>query len=57
MGPVFSLDLLLLVTDYAGFGWARVAFLHRSWYGAMFWGCAENSVDNTGMFLLLLSSA
>ena len=57
MGPVFSLDLLLLVTDYAGFGWARVAFLHRSWYGAMFWGCAENSVDNTRMFLLLLSSA
>jgi len=23
----------------------------------MFWICAENSVDNTGMFLLLLSSA
>jgi len=23
----------------------------------MIWVCAENSVDNTGMFLLLLSSA
>jgi len=23
----------------------------------MFWICAENSVNNTGMFLLLLSSA
>ena len=33
------------------------SFLHGSWYGTMFWVCAENSVDNTGMFSLLLSSA
>ena len=41
----------------ACFGWDRVNFLHSSWYGAMFWICAENSVDNSGMFSLLLSSA
>ena len=34
-----------------------VNFLHSSYYGAMVWICAENSVDNTGMFSLLLSSA
>ena len=34
----------------ASFGWDRVNFLHRSWYGALFWVCAENSVDDTGMF-------
>ena len=36
--------------DCAGFAWDRVNFLHSSWYGAMVWICAENSVDNTGMF-------
>ena len=41
----------------AGFGWGRVNFLHSSWYGAVVWICAGNSVDNTGMFSLLLSSA
>ena len=41
----------------AGFGWDRVNFLRSSWYGAMFWICAEDSVGNTGMFSLLLSSA
>jgi len=33
----------------ADFGWDRVNFLHSSWDGAMFWICAENSVDNRGM--------
>ena len=41
----------------AGLGWDRVNFLHSSWYGAMLWIYAENSVDNSGMFSLLLSSA
>ena len=41
----------------AAFGWDRVRFLHSSYYGAMVWICAGNSVDNTGMFWLLLSSA
>ena len=34
----------------AGFGWDRVNFLQSSWYGAMVWICAGNSVDNTEMF-------
>jgi len=34
----------------AAFGWYRVNFLHSGTYGAMFWICAGNSVDNTGMF-------
>lgn len=42
---------------YAGFGWGRVDFLHSSSYEAMFWVCARNGADNTGMFSLLLSSA
>ena len=50
---VFSFGLSLC----AGFDWGRVNFLRSSWYEAMFWICAENSVDNTGMFSLLLSSA
>jgi len=41
----------------AGFNWDRVNFLHRSQHGAMFWICAENSVDNTGKFQILLSGA
>ena len=41
----------------AGFGWRRVNFLYISWCSAVFWICAENSVDNTGMFSLPLSSA
>ena len=40
-----------------GFGWERVNGLHSSWSGALLWICAENSVGNTGMFWLLLSSA
>jgi len=34
----------------ASFDLDRVNSLHSSWYGVMFWVCAENSVDNTGMF-------
>jgi len=41
----------------ADFGWVIVHFLHSTKYGAVFWICAENSVDNTGMFSSLLSSA
>lgn len=36
---------------------AEINFLHSSWYGAMVWIRAGNSVDHTGMVLLLLSSA
>lgn len=39
-----------------GFGWVRVNFLYSSWHGVMLWYCAENSTDDTGMFLLLLRS-
>ena len=45
------------VGQCSGFGWSRVNVLHSSYYGAKFWICAENSVDNTGMFSLPLSSA
>lgn len=40
-----------------GFGWDRVHFLPCRWQGAVFWICSENSVDNTGMLYLLVSSA
>lgn len=33
-----------------GFRWGRVTFLNSSLYGAMFWICADDNVDNTGMF-------
>jgi len=56
-GPVSLLHFSFYVSFCAGFGWDRVNFLHSSQSGAMFWICAEHSVDNTGMFLLLLSSA
>ena len=32
----------IAVSQCAGFGWDTVDFLHSSWYGAMFWICAEN---------------
>ena len=32
------------------FGYTRIDFLPSSLYGAMFWICVQNSVDNTGMF-------
>jgi len=48
-------------SEHKGYGVLVLAgivnFLHSSLYGAMFWICDENSVDNTGTFSLLLSSA
>lgn len=41
----------------AGFDWGTVNFLHSTWYRTVFWICAGNRVDNTGMFKLLLSSS
>lgn len=29
----------------------ELIFLYSSWYGASFWICAENNVDNTGILL------
>ena len=43
--------------DFDGFGWEGVNFLHRHSYGAMFWISEDNTVDNTFMFRLLLSSS
>lgn len=40
-----------------GFGWDRVNFLCSSWYGFTVCICAGNNVDNSWIFLLLLSSA
>ena len=45
-----EVDIVNDTEQCAGFHWDRVNFLHGSWYGAMFWICGENSVDNTGMF-------
>jgi len=45
------------LTVCTGFGLDRINVPQSSWYGAMFSICDENSVDNTGMFQLLLSSA
>jgi len=45
------------VDCYTGFDWDRVKFLHSGLYGAMFWTCTENSVDDTLTFQLLLSDA
>lgn len=39
-----------------GLGWDWVDFLHRSWYEAVFWICAGNSIGSWGMFLLFLIS-
>lgn len=44
------------IRDCAGFHWDRVNFLHSSQHGVIFWICAENSVDNPEIFLLLPSS-
>ena len=45
------------IRECTGFGWGRVNFLPSGWYGAVFWICVEHRVDNTEMFLLLLSTA
>lgn len=34
----------------------KVNFLYSSWYGAVVLGCDQNGVDNSGVFLLLMSS-
>lgn len=39
-----------------GFGWDGVNFLQSSPYGPVLWICDQNSVDNTPVFWLLLSS-
>ena len=57
-----NFNSFLLTTDIdfamcAGFDWHRINFLHGSQYQSMFCICAENSVDDTGVFSLLLSSA
>ena len=60
---ILIVHLILIMTSIpcsrncASFGWDRVNFLHSNWYGATFWICVGNSVDNTGMFSFLLSSA
>lgn len=36
--------------DRTGFSWDRVNVLHGSSYGSVFWVCAENSDDSSGMF-------
>lgn len=43
--------------ECTGFGWDKVAFLPKSSYGAVFWMCEQNSVDNRGMVQLLLENA
>ena len=45
------------IKSCADFVWERVNTLYSSWYGTMFWICAENSIDDTERFLLLQSSA
>lgn len=42
---------------HACFSQQRVNFLHRGWYGAVFWISAVHSADNVGMFLLFPSRA
>lgn len=44
-----------LVEFYAAFDYDGVKFLCGGCYGAVFWISVGNSVDNTGMFSLLLS--
>jgi len=39
-----------------GCDWNRVNFLHSSSYDAMFWICEQNSLDDTLILQLLLSS-
>lgn len=43
--------------ECTGFGWGRVKVLHSSLHSAVVSICNQNSADNTGLFLLLLSSA
>ena len=43
--------------DCAGLDWDGVNVVASSWHGALFWICAEHSVDKPGRFSLLLSCA
>lgn len=45
-----------ILVSFAGLSWDGIDFLHRSWYGCLFWISAGNSVD-TSVFSLLLSIA
>lgn len=45
-----------IVNYSTGFDWDRANFPRLILHGAMFWICDENSVDDTRMFQLLLSS-
>lgn len=48
---------MLYMRPCTGPGWDGAIFLHSSLHGAIFLICGWNSVDNTPMFYLLLSSA
>jgi len=49
-------DSVVLVQQGTGFGWDEINFFHNNSYVAMFCICDENSVDNTPMFSLSLTS-
>lgn len=44
-------------TQYHNWFGLKANFIHRSWQGAVFWICEENSIDNTTTLQLLLSTA
>lgn len=45
------------MSDFAGSGWDGVNVLQSSWCGAVFGICGQDSLGNTAVLLLLLSSA
>lgn len=51
-----QIDFFLKCTFFFFFFWDKVNFLHSILRGAIFWFCTENSVENGGMFQLLLRS-
>lgn len=51
-GCLLEVFLILLGT---GYGWERVKFVHKGWWGVVVWISDKNDVDNIGMFWLLLS--
>lgn len=40
---------------WPGFSWNKLHFCPSNWYGIVVWIWCENDIDNTLMFLLLLS--
>lgn len=52
---VFTLSFFFSVQLCIGFGYNGVNFLHSSLYGAVFWICDGNSVDDTVKVWVLLS--